>query len=626
MGPRQSLSFRSIIAGAWADFRRGWMSLLSFAVGFKVLSGFVLAPAAAWLLTRLVATSGHTAVSNTEIIRFITSPAGALAALVLGIELVALELLGETGILAIARLKIAGERVTLGSAVTATIAGAAKVLRLGAVQFVALVIVASPFIILGGLTYFAFLSRSDINYYLANKPPAFYAALVCAAILFLGLTLIGIALYVRWSLALPILIFESLPPLAALKASSQRVRGASWRVGVLLLGWHAFTIAVGWALLAGHRALAAGILDWAGESPSVVLPVAVTLFAVHGLIAGAVGCAAVIGHGLLLLRLYRATGGALDEAAAITEIRLGRGLVRANIAALLAFALFGSVAGLAFVQTLDAPETIEITGHRGYETIAPENTLASFQAAIDAGVDWIELDVQLSSDGTIIVLHDRDFLRVAGDRRRPGQMTLADIQQLDASQPKRFGPKYAGERIATLQQVLDLARGRVNVNIELKIYGGDRRVAAAVADVVRAEEFEEQCLIASLDVPAAREAKRRNPKLTTAAIVTVAVGDLAQLDVDVLSVNRRLINESFLREARDRGKGVLVWTVNDPRAMENLIELGAGRIITNNPTALVRLRDERAELGVGGRLIRAARHWLGIPPRVTEDTTDDLRP
>jgi glycerophosphoryl diester phosphodiesterase len=179
------------------------------------------------------------------------------------------------------------------------------------VQFVALVIVASPFIILGGLTYFAFLSRSDINYYLANKPPAFYAALVCAAILFLGLTLIGIVLYVRWSLALPILIFESLPPLAALKASSQRVRGASWRVGALLLGWHAFTIAVGWALLAGHRALAAGILDWAGESPSVVLPVAVTLFAVHGLIAGAVGCAAVIGHGLLLLRLYRATGGAL---------------------------------------------------------------------------------------------------------------------------------------------------------------------------------------------------------------------------------------------------------------------------------------------------------------------------
>jgi glycerophosphoryl diester phosphodiesterase len=281
---------------------------------------------------------------------------------------------------------------------------------------------------------------------------------------------------------------------------------------------------------------------------------------------------------------------------------------------------------LTFVRVLDANETIEITGHRGYETVAPENTLAAFRAAIDVGVDWIELDVQLSSDGAIVVLHDRDFLRVAGDPRRPGQMTLAEIQQLDASQPKRFGSKFAGERIATLMEVIDLARGRVNVNIELKIYGGDRRIAAAVADVVRTEEFENQCLVASLDVPAVREARRINPKLTTAAIVTVAVGDLAQLDVDVLSVNKRLIDERFLREARDHGKGVLVWTVNDPREMETLIELGAGRIITNHPTALVHLRNERADLTIGGRLIRAARHWLGVPPKVEWKPSEEERP
>ena len=96
--------------------------------------------------------------------------------------------------------------------------------------------------------------------------------------------------------------------------------------------------------------------------------------------------------------------------------------------------------------------------------------------------------------------------------------------------------------------------------------------------------------------------------------------------MDVLSVNKRLINESFLREARDRGKGVLVWTVNDPREMETFIELGAGRIITNNPTALVRLRDERADLTIGGRLIRAARHWLGVTPKVEWKPSEEERP
>ena len=284
---------------------------------------------------------------------------------------------------------------------------------------------------------------------------------------------------------------------------------------------------------------------------------------------------------MLLLRVYRATGADFEGATVIEVDISAECLSRANFAALFALAIAGGIACFTIVQALDQPETIEITGHRGYENVAPENTLASFKAAIEAGVDWIELDVQLSSDGTIVILHDRDFLRVAGDRRRPGQMTLAEIKALDASQLRRFGDKYAGERIATLQEVIDLARGRVNVNIELKVYGSDRRIAAAVADLVRTEQFESECLVASLDVQAVREAKRHNPKLTTAAIVTVAVGDITRLDVDVLSVNKRLVNDTFLH-TRDHGKGVLVWTVNDPREMETMIELcpaGSSRTI-----------------------------------------------
>jgi glycerophosphoryl diester phosphodiesterase len=618
-------SIRSILAGGWADFRRAWRPLLTFAVAFKGISAFVLAPTAAWLIARLVSTSGHTAVSNTEIVSFLTSTAGAIAALILGTELLALELLGQTGILAIARLKLCRRRTTLRSSLAATIVAIGRVFRLGIVQCLALLIVASPFIVLGGVAYFAFLSRNDINYYLADKPPAFYAALACAGLLLAAAALIGADLYVRWSLALPILIFEAHSSIASLRESSRRTKGCRLRIGALLLGWQAFMVVVGWLLLAGHRELAAFALDQAGDSPAVVLPLAVTLFAVHGLIATAVACAAVVGHGLLLLRIYRATGADFEDATVIEGDNFGRALVRANFAALFVLAIAGGIACFTIVQALDQPETIEITGHRGYENIAPENTLASFKAAIEAGVDWIELDVQLSSDGAIIVLHDRDFLRVAGDRRRPGQMTLAEIKALDASQARRFGDKYAGERIATLQEVIDLARGRVSVNIELKVYGGDRHIAAAVADLVRTEQFESACLVASLDVPAVREAKQHNPKLTTAAIVTVAVGDITRLDVDVLSVNKRLVNDAFLRDARDRGKGVLVWTVNDPREMETMIELGAGRIITNNPTGLVQLRNERADLGVSGRLIRAARHWLGVQPKIAEDH-GEMRP
>src|SRR5205085_2434160 len=83
----------------------------------------------------------------------------------------------------------------------------------------------------------------------------------------------------------------------------------------------------------------------------------------------------------------------------------------------------------------------------GYSYAAPENTLSAFRKAIEAGADYAELDVQLTADGAVIVLHDRDFARVARVPKRPGQMTLAEVKELDAG--RTFSPAYAGERVPT---------------------------------------------------------------------------------------------------------------------------------------------------------------------------------
>src|SRR5205814_1166522 len=150
--------------------------------------------------------------------------------------------------------------------------------------------------------------------------------------------------------------------------------------------------------------------------------------------------------------------------------------------------------------------------------------------------DWAELDVQLTADGVAVVQHDRDFARVTAghDPRRPGQMTLAEVRRLVLHD--RAG-RPSDERVPTLKEVIDLARGRIRLNIELKVYGGDRRIAAATARLLRDEEFEGECVVASLDYQALQLAKREDDRLRTAAIVTYSVGDLSRLDVDALSVN-----------------------------------------------------------------------------------------
>jgi glycerophosphoryl diester phosphodiesterase len=203
-------------------------------------------------------------------------------------------------------------------------------------------------------------------------------------------------------------------------------------------------------------------------------------------------------------------------------------------------------------------------------------------------------------------------MRMAGDPRKIWDLTLAEAQSLDVG--RRFGPAHAGERIPTLEEVIALARGKIKLNIELKFRGKDRALAGSVARLIRREDFESQCVVASLTYDGLLEAKRYNPRLRTAAIVTYAIGDISRLDVDALSVNRKFLSDRLLRNARKQRKEVYAWTVDDPGGMVELIERGVTNIVTNRPTVLVDIRREREGLTEVERRLLAARYLLGMEP------------
>jgi glycerophosphoryl diester phosphodiesterase len=164
--------------------------------------------------------------------------------------------------------------------------------------------------------------------------------------------------------------------------------------------------------------------------------------------------------------------------------------------------------------------------------------------------------------------------------------------------------------VPTLAEMIAAERGRIKLNIELKFYGRDRRLAAKVADLLRAEKFEDECIVASLTYDGVLATKRFNPKLRTAAIVSAAVGDLGRLDVDALSVSTTLATDKLLRDAERLGKDVIVWTVDSPDEAERFVEHGVRNLITNDPDWLVRFRRERGELTEVQGLLLAARHLL----------------
>ena len=162
--------------------------------------------------------------------------------------------------------------------------------------------------------------------------------------------------------------------------------------------------------------------------------------------------------------------------------------------------------------------------------------------------------------------------------------------------------------------MIALARGKIKLQIELKYYGKDRGLARKVAELIRREDFEDQCEVTSLDEDGLMKAKRANPRLKVVALVTYAVGDPGRLDVDGLSVNTEVLTDRLIRAARRRGKSLYAWTVDDPRAMVRLIERGVGGMVTNAPDVLIRIRRERDELSDVERRLLAARYLLGLEP------------
>ncbi len=243
--------------------------------------------------------------------------------------------------------------------------------------------------------------------------------------------------------------------------------------------------------------------------------------------------------------------------------------------------------------------------------------MAAFREAYAAGTDYVELDVQRTRDGAIVVIHDGDLMRMGGDPRKVRDLTLAEIQAIDIGSKR--GPQYAGERVPTLAEVIDFARGKFRINVELKYNVPDAQLAAAVVALLREQQFLDQVVITSLDHAALRQVEQLQPSLATGLIVTAAVGDVIKTDTDFVSLNSARATAALVSQARAAGKQVHVWTVNKPDVMLRMIERGVDNIITDDPATLVRVMRDRHELTPPEQVgLRLRVLFTGSPPELED--------
>jgi len=235
---------------------------------------------------------------------------------------------------------------------------------------------------------------------------------------------------------------------------------------------------------------------------------------------------------------------------------------------------------------------IRVIAHRGFSSHAPENTLAAIHDAISIGADMVEIDVALSTDDAIVVIHDETLQRTTNGTGLVSQFTLAELKDLDAG--SWFGPSFAGERIPTLDEVLMTVNGKILLNIEIKSEAVERGIAARVVEIVRRHEMKDRVIVSSFSPTALEQIHSLAPDFVTAVLYNPdlqqgldAIAIVQELGASAFNIKRTRLTSEMTERCREHEIPIGIYTVNKKRHMRRLIKKGVAAIFTDHPDRLM---------------------------------------
>lgn len=242
-----------------------------------------------------------------------------------------------------------------------------------------------------------------------------------------------------------------------------------------------------------------------------------------------------------------------------------------------------------------------VVAHRGSSGTAPENTMAAIRLAVEAGAKFVEIDVQRTADGRLIVFHDAVLGRTTNGSGRVDAHTFDQISRLDAG--SWMDERYAGERVPLLIEVLEYLRGKAYLNIELKSYEGDpeegEKFLAAVLRTIDVASMSEYTLLSSFDHPLLARCATINPNIPYAVIMhpddrglpserAIPVGARAVV------MSKSQLSHDRVRDAKEKGLPLAIYTINSREDAIRAARYGVDAIVTNVPESIIKILDERA--------------------------------
>ncbi len=602
------MQIKTTIQNIFYSLGKKFRPLLLYHLFFSILAFIFLAPASAWVSTKVLTATGQPLVYHQQLVSFLISPAGLAWILATSSLTLLAVFIHQSGMIHIRAQPNSSYYRQATAALIQIGRRLPKLLLLSILQVGAHLLLAVPFILILGLSWLLLLDGYDPYYLLSQKPRIFWIYCATSAPVVAVMLFAHSLLYLRWILALPILLLENLPPVQALQKSARLCKGYLRRIALLVLILALLIPLLPALLTLFFDYLGKPVLGWLPENFTILIPavlIFVTSYILCTILASFLSTAA---NSLLVYHIYQETcSPAAVPTPEIQDPPKNKGLLAwSTELVLLLFAL--AQAGFIIHSFFDFQDQVHISAHRGSSMQAPENTIPAIERALQDGADYIEIDVRQTADGVPVLIHDRDLRRVTGKQKPVWELDLEEIRQLDAG--SWFHPRFAGVRIPTLQEAIDVVGNRAKLYLEIKPSVHTPQLIPLVLEVLRANDYLDQVLIAAMQPEVLRKVHSLEPDLRKSLFVHTAIGEPDRELLDALGLRAAITSVQDVHLARFHGHELHVWTVNDRREMSRFIDMGVDNIITDRPDVLQELLQEREQLSKAGLFLVKLRHWL----------------
>ncbi|MGX5468587.1 glycerophosphoryl diester phosphodiesterase membrane domain-containing protein [Bacillus toyonensis] len=596
MQHRKRLSIPGVMSHSFQTVKFAFWNVLTFQLAYKLLAAIVFVPLFGIIFNKLLYFGGYANATNDELLAFLKTPYGILAIVILSLLALFLIFTEFAVLIIISYFAHKRQKVKLRPILYKTVTYLPTLFTYCLPGFILYAVVLLPLLNMGYET--ALIPQIQIPNFITGElfkttmgQVGYYTFFAVVAYLNL-----------RWIFVLPIVVLEQKPFRTAARKSAALVKESFFKVLFFLVGFF-ISIGIVYILFFGIYLLCLwGVYEFTNPEGTFALlaesTISVFLTSTLYLFSSIVTPFYIMAITRLYLQKVPVEDVLLEEGLDYSKTKADKCFFQKHRWKFISVYIVGIItAGMvvAFIVTFISNSYKEpiIMAHRGYISKGVENTKEAVQGAIDAKADYAEIDVLQTKDGELAVIHDLKLKRLANANVHVSDLTMDELRQLTLSQDGFSG------QISTLDEIIKLAKGKIKLNIEVKLHGGEKDFVNKVLKAIKDNEFEKQCVIQTLHYPLIKEFKRANSDIKVGYILYASRANLKNVKADFYVAEEYMLNKKLVKEARKLNKPIYVWTVNDMESLKAYYKLNVDGIITDYPEdareTIKELKEQEAE-------------------------------